>query len=61
MGERERMLAALGDDKLAIKVLDCLECMYKPASIQRKVGISARQYREIMSRIEAASETISHA
>ena len=61
MGERERMLAALGDDKLAKRVLDCIECGYKPASIQRKVSISARQYREVMARIEVAYETISHA
>lgn len=50
----ERVLSLVGRDGVTERVLDCLSLGYKPTTICKKVGISSRQLRQVMVKIEAA-------
>jgi hypothetical protein len=48
------VFSLVGRDGVTERVLDCLSFGYKPTTICKKVGISSRQLRQIMVKIEAA-------
>jgi hypothetical protein len=49
-----RWREAIGDDPIALAVLDCIEFNYKLPSIAKKLKLSMRQVREAIARIDAA-------
>jgi len=49
-----RWREAIGDDPIALAVLDCIEFNNKLPSIAKKLKLSMRQVREAIARIDAA-------